>query len=369
MFTLALALIGAPALADAQVSFQSDMPVRFYVDGARISSTANLKPVELALTPGEHTLRVETMLGRTLHDEVIDVTDGQEVDARWRFRELEMRSSGGTEAAAVAAPEVEEREPQVYVAPTPEEAILAIPATGEVIEEIPEEIPEEIAVAPEPEPEILEPEVLEPEPEVMAASLPVAEVEPVSDGLILVGPEAMEEAILEEPLDEAPAAAPEDGFVTSGIQLADGELHISITQGTGEGTRTFDIAVTNAGVHVFDSEGKLNGSVDLRASAPEVDDGALSEVVFVSRDGRWANLYVDGALAAYITNDGEATLELAPGIHDVEIRDSRGRQVWHHGALTVAGGQAMEIGFARDLPPQVMGQQAAWETQEPIGLR
>jgi len=420
MFTLLIALIGAPALADAQVSFQSDMPVRFYVDGARVSSTANLKPVEMSLAAGEHQLRVETMLGRTLHDATLDVSDGESVDTRWRFRDFEVRSTGRAAEAVGAVAEVDpERAPQVFeepegalaipadevaeaavVAPVDgEEAfeaavpadgeavaapVVVAPAVGAVAEGAPTDVvgtaaplaeaPLEVAPVEAP---LTEVPVEAPSAEAPTATVPVAapiagvdgvasrDADAGVDGLILVGP-----GVVEEALGEAPVV--EEGFVTGGIQLADGELHITIAQGTEVGTRTLDIAVTRDGVHVFDSEGVSYGSVDISSDLGAVSSStpaAESEVVFVSRDGRWANLYVDGELAAYITNEGEAGLSLSPGVHMVEIRDSRGRQTWHRGALTVTPGLPLEVGFARDLSPQVMGDREAWSSQDPIGLR
>jgi len=396
MLTLLMALVGAPALADAQVSFHSDMPVRFYVDGARISSTANLKPVELSLAPGEHQIRVETMLGRTLHDEVIDVSDGEAVDTRWRFRDFEMRSTGGVAEAPRVADAAPEREPEVFEEPE----VLAIPADAAPIDgeaafeaAVPteEEAAAVAAVAAVPAPEVdaepeaeaapeadtapiaaVDPAPADPAPELApAAGDGVASVDSGADGLILIGPAIAEEALGEAPAAPVAEATLDDAFVTGGIQLADGELHITITQGLDEGTRTLDIAVTRDGVHVFDSEGASYGSVALGAGAapgaPEA--GVEAEVVFVSRDGQWANLYIDGELAAYITNDGEASLSLTPGIHTVEIRDSRGRQTWHRGALTVTSGFDLEVGFARDLSPQVMGDREAWASQDPVGRR
>ncbi len=46
MLTLLLALAAAnPALAESGVTFRADLPVRFYIDGQRVSSTANVRPV------------------------------------------------------------------------------------------------------------------------------------------------------------------------------------------------------------------------------------------------------------------------------------------------------------------------------------
>jgi hypothetical protein len=384
MLTLLLALAAAnPALAESGVTFRADLPVRFYIDGQRVSSTANVRPVDLSVAPGEHTLLIESMLGKELHSEVIEIADGETAELSWAFRELRVRTSSAPEVAE--APEAaweDEAEDEgdgeldaiaaapIEQAPMEEAPIEQAPADiADVVEAAPAPPIEAVAAAPvapaaAPEPPLALP--IEAPPEAAIAP-PIEPPLAADDAGRIADPEAV--AAIRVPSEEEVLG--EVAPMISALDLQEGEVHLSITRGTASGPQAVEIFITADGVRVVDGEqitevplADAGGASE--APSPEAALGALApaSVVFVSRDGRWANLYIDGELAGYLTNDASAEVLVSPGVHDVEIRDSRGRQVWHRGELVAVSGQALEIGFARDLEPQAMGQEGAWRTLE-----
>ncbi len=145
MLTLLLALAAAnPALAESGVTFRADLPVRFYIDGQRVSSTANVRPVDLSVAPGEHTLLIESMLGKELHSEVIEIADGETAELSWAFRELRVRTSSAPEVAE--APEAAWEDEAEDEGDGELDAIAAAPIEQAPMEEAPiEQAPADIA--------------------------------------------------------------------------------------------------------------------------------------------------------------------------------------------------------------------------------
>ncbi len=167
--------------------------------------------------------------------------------------------------------------------------------------------------------------------------------------------------------------APADGLASAGtapdpqplsqsaVALSDDVLYLTFHRGDVQAP-LMGIAVSAERVVVTDGSGAARFAMDLDEAAAQAaaDPDAPGSVLFFTRDGRWANIYIDGEVAAYIANEAQATLELEPGTYEVEIRDARGKEVWHRGELTVEGGESLEIGFARGLEPQVQGAAGAW---------
>ncbi len=85
-------------------------------------------------------------------------------------------------------------------------------------------------------------------------------------------------------------------------------------------------------------------------------------VEFVSRDGEWANVYVDGEkVADFRANDKKKAVTLAGGAHRVEIRDFMESTTWNTGSLTVGATCPLKIGFGATGMPEVYNDPGAWK--------
>ena len=80
---------------------------------------------------------------------------------------------------------------------------------------------------------------------------------------------------------------------------------------------------------------------------------------FISTDGEWSNIYVDGELVLEFRNQGKQSIRLTPGIHHVEIKDFMDREVWASGTLSVGAVDPLKIGFAKKAAPQSYNDPAA----------
>ena len=142
-------------------------------------------------------------------------------------------------------------------------------------------------------------------------------------------------------------------------------LHLTFSQ-DGGGEALMSVVISPERVVVTDDQGAARYAVTMtpEPEAAPVDPNAPGSVQFFTRDGQWANVYIDGEVAAYIANDAQATLDLDPGEYEVELRDARGKEVWHRGTLTVAPGKALALGFAQTMAPEAQGAKDAWQPFE-----
>ena len=196
-------------------------------------------------------------------------------------------------------------------------------------------------------------------------------------------PDATEEDALADAESSAPltavAAAPSDSepLPELGVDLSnpsvawsDDVLHLTFSQ-DGGGEALMSVVVSPERLVVTDAQGAARYAVALTPAevAAPVDPNAPGTVQFFTRDGQWANVYINGEVAAYIANDAQAKLDLEPGAYEVELRDARGKEIWHKGTLTVAPGKALEIGFAQTLTPEAQGAKDAWQPFEESAQR
>ena len=178
----------------------------------------------------------------------------------------------------------------------------------------------------------------------------------------------------------ASAAQPEDETPQShalGVDLSNPSvawsgdvLHLTFSQ-DGGGEALMSVVISPERVVVTDDQGAARYAVTLtpEPEAAPVDPNAPGSVQFFTRDGQWANVYIDGEVAAYIASEAQATLNLDPGEYEVELRDARGKEIWHRGTLTVAPGKALEIGFAQAMAPEAQGAKDAWQPYEESAQR
>lgn len=95
------------------------------------------------------------------------------------------------------------------------------------------------------------------------------------------------------------------------------------------------------------------------APAVQVQTGPV-EVQFLSTDGEWANVYVDGEKVAEFRNNTKGTVELTPGMHTVEIRDFMENAVWAKGQLRVGSVDPLKVGFSKKGTVEVYNDPNAW---------
>lgn len=77
-------------------------------------------------------------------------------------------------------------------------------------------------------------------------------------------------------------------------------------------------------------------------------DAHAARVSFLSQDGTWMDVRVDGRTVAELdTFDREARVELEPGIHFVELTDFMGNELYDSGWLVV-GTMPLDIGAAEE---------------------
>ena len=85
-------------------------------------------------------------------------------------------------------------------------------------------------------------------------------------------------------------------------------------------------------------------------------------VEFVSRDGEWANIYVDGEkVADFRANDKKKSVTLTGGVHKVEIKDFMESTTWNTGSLTLGYTCPLKIGFGATGAPEVYNDPGAWK--------
>lgn len=84
------------------------------------------------------------------------------------------------------------------------------------------------------------------------------------------------------------------------------------------------------------------------------------EVQFLSTDGEWANVYVDGEKVLEFRNNNKGTVTLTPGLHTVEIRDFMENQTWAKGQVKVGAVAPLKIGFSKQGTVEVYNDPGAW---------
>ncbi len=407
---IALSLLtSSPAWSAAVLTFRSDAPVHLYVDGQKAASTTLGRAAELQLDPGAHTLRLESITGRVLHSGRVDIEDYTALETRWYRRKFEVmgavelpgyRRDDPPELAQAGDAEVAEDDGAVMIG---EEASLS-EGDGAVIIGAPSGDPGgsdtggpdpaadgdggDTASAAAPPLAISAGAARSEAPPVPVGATTPPPV-PVGGGVggaagsgdavggdaVGSGGDAAPAPAGPEAESTAPSAIPAaaDGLASAGtapvpqplsqsaVALSDEVLYLTFHRGDVQAP-LMGIAISAERVVVTDGSGAARFAMDLDEAAAQAaaDPDAPGSVLFFTRDGRWANVYIDGEVAAYIANEAQAALDLKPGTYEVEIRDARGKEVWHRGELTVEGGKSLEIGFARDLEPQVQGADGAW---------
>ncbi|HND32194.1 MAG TPA: hypothetical protein PLA94_19455 [Myxococcota bacterium] len=77
-------------------------------------------------------------------------------------------------------------------------------------------------------------------------------------------------------------------------------------------------------------------------------------VEFLSTDGEWSNVYIDGEKVAEFRNSRKLTTTLVPGIHAIEVRDFMENEVWYKGKIHVDGSvDPLKIGITKGTKPEV----------------
>ncbi len=81
----------------------------------------------------------------------------------------------------------------------------------------------------------------------------------------------------------------------------------------------------------------------------------------ISRDGEWANVYVDGEFVAAVSSmQPHARLELIAGTHFLEIVDPRTGERWDSGDLDVLSDITLKVGFGREVDLEVHDHPEVW---------
>lgn len=324
-----LVLLALSVAADASVvEFNTSAPVAFFVDGARVSMGPVKNVQSGRLSEGSHRLRVQSLLGKVLYEEEVEVVAGVDILAQWQNKELVLSTRGEPE-----------QPPPVAVAPPPEVEPAAEPEPPPAPAEV-----EAAPVAPEPEPAPVAP--------VPAATPPVTDpaagAPPVDTASTALAPAPAPVAPAPvAPAPVAPAAvvtAPVAVAVTPAIEVlppkpptahqAD-KLRLTIEQGGAY----VALELGDGRLVVSDSEGNVQLDVVLPGS-----EAAPAAVTFVDPGDLGIAIVVDGdPLGAIPVGAGSTTLAIPAGVRDVEVRRLDDNRLVHVGRLDLVSGETLEV--------------------------
>lgn len=101
------------------------------------------------------------------------------------------------------------------------------------------------------------------------------------------------------------------------------------------------------------------GGVPVAEAAPPPAEGGTGKVKLHNRNGSWANAWIDGTLHEF-RGGFDLELTLPSGVHRVEFKDFRDKEVWWSGDLWVWADTTFELQFSQAAPPASLDRPEAW---------
>jgi hypothetical protein len=315
MLTMLLLGLGVSDAVAGEVWVRANRPVSVVVGDSAAVLGPTPKAVVRDLDGGTHTVRVQSLLGRTLYEGTIEVPDDGVVDASWVGDRLTVVPRPGY---ASDAAEVEEA--VVVDEPVVDEVVEEVPAAPPVVAAPPPVAPAPLAIPVAPAP---------------VAAAPVAPPEPPAPVLSSVAVGAGVDGL---------KLTIELGGSVVHLQVVDGTLTLTDDRGTNLSVPVGAPVVAAAPAPPVVAVAPAPPPPPAPPPAPPVDATRPGLVTINGAPSDGALVVVDGVtIAAVPAGATSVTLAIDDGAHVLEVRGLADERLLHVGRLDVAAGQRTTV--------------------------